>query len=101
METGQYLRCDRDGCDHVESIPKLQAEMIGKPCPKCGDNLLTKEDFAHWEKVVEPQLAALRLIEAAAIEAGVISPDDPKIKFSLNHHNGVSNLNVTIPEEAQ
>lgn len=102
METGQYLRCDRDGCDHSETIPQITASMIGKPCPKCGDSLLTKEDFAHWEKVVEPQMAALRMIEKAAIEAGLVSENDAKVRFNLHHHNGVNTLKVTPePEESQ
>lgn len=40
-----YLKCDEPDCDHVEYHKKISAEMIGKPCPKCGANLLTEEDF--------------------------------------------------------
>ena len=42
------LWCDRPGCGHIQMGPVLNAKsitaLIGTPCPKCGDNLLTKED---------------------------------------------------------
>ncbi len=95
METGHYLRCDRDGCDHQETVPDITETMIGKACPLCGDSLLTQADFDYWQTVVAPQLAALRIIEAAALEGGVVSANDPKVRFNLHHHNGASTLKVS------
>ncbi|WP_417624997.1 hypothetical protein [Paremcibacter congregatus] len=94
METGHYLRCDRDGCDHQETVPGITEDMIGKACPNCGDSLLTKADYEHWANVVEPQLAALRVIEAEAIKQGIVGADDAKIIFDINHHNGASTVKV-------
>lgn len=100
MDTGHYLTCDRAGCDHRETVPGITADLIGKPCPKCGDNLLTKEDFDHWERVVEPQMVALRIIEAAAIKAGLVDENDPLVQFNLHHHDGVQTLKITPEPEA-
>lgn len=45
-ETG-FLQCDKDGCDYREDgIINAELEThINKPCPKCGENLLTLEDY--------------------------------------------------------
>lgn len=43
--TGGVLCCDTDGCGHEDPAEKLTADLIGKPCPKCGASLLTAEDF--------------------------------------------------------
>lgn len=42
------LNCDTPGCGYVDATVPLNwtttRTMIGTPCPKCGANLLTKED---------------------------------------------------------
>lgn len=42
------LRCDAPGCGYLDPVPELTPEYlmanIGRPCPKCGASLLTKED---------------------------------------------------------
>lgn len=41
-----FLKCDAQGCDyHTPDQFELTADMIGTPCPKCGANLLTEEDY--------------------------------------------------------
>lgn len=39
-----FLKCDRKGCPHIEFHHSLTDKHIGKPCPRCGDSLLTHED---------------------------------------------------------
>lgn len=39
-----FLKCDAEGCDHQERA-QISREHIGRPCPKCGANLLTEEDY--------------------------------------------------------
>lgn len=46
-----YLKCDEPGCDHREFIGDLTRDLIGKPCPKCGANLLTKSDYKLGRRV--------------------------------------------------
>lgn len=45
----EFLKCDRPGCDHVEKVGRITADMVGLPCPKCGDNLLNQEDWENWQ----------------------------------------------------
>jgi hypothetical protein len=53
MEVNVYgLQCDSPNCDYEDmSVPFSDYEKsIGKPCPKCGENLLTQEDY---DKVIQ------------------------------------------------
>lgn len=43
-----FLKCDTKGCLHVEMHDKLVKEMVGKPCPQCGSNLLTEDDWLDF-----------------------------------------------------
>lgn len=41
------IRCDAKGCDYeVSANPRSFHEFIDRPCPVCGANLLTKEDYS-------------------------------------------------------
>lgn len=49
------LICDNPHCDYespakTESVEELKTH-IGEPCPKCGESLLTEEDFKMTEDV--------------------------------------------------
>lgn len=41
------VKCDNSGCDFVVSFEAFEEyeQFINKPCPKCGENLLTQEDY--------------------------------------------------------
>lgn len=45
--TGGGLKCDNPDCDFVDmSIPiNDYKKWVNAPCPKCGANLLTKQDY--------------------------------------------------------
>jgi hypothetical protein len=47
LESG--LKCDNPKCDWEDrTIPHSDYEKcIDKPCPKCGENILTKEDYSN------------------------------------------------------
>jgi hypothetical protein len=49
------LKCDNPACDYWdESVPVSEYKnSIGKPCPKCGQSLLTQEDYDLFEQVNE------------------------------------------------
>ncbi len=47
------LKCDNEKCGYVESVPMDKwMEYINKPCPKCGENLLTIEDYNNALQVM-------------------------------------------------
>lgn len=45
----RFLKCDKKGCVHVEFHDDITSALIGKPCPHCGSNLLTQEDYENME----------------------------------------------------
>lgn len=58
----EYLKCDAAGCNHVENVAAITEEMVDKPCPVCGANLLTREDWEAWK----PFQALLSAVESIA-----------------------------------
>ncbi|WP_422073918.1 hypothetical protein [Tranquillimonas rosea] len=63
----EHLKCDAAGCDHVEDVDQITEDHVGMPCPKCGANLLTEEDWAEWK----PMQALISAME----RAGYARPD--------------------------
>lgn len=56
------LKCD--ACDYRETVAReLTEDLIGEPCPECGANLLTREDFDHAHAV----FAALQPLETMGL----------------------------------
>tara|TARA_R110000850_G_scaffold109178_1_gene221946 strand:+ start:689 stop:970 length:282 start_codon:yes stop_codon:yes gene_type:complete len=45
----EVLNCDAKGCGHVEDVGEITADMVDTPCPVCGANLLTNEDWVAWQ----------------------------------------------------
>ena len=47
------LNCDNDHCDFtIADIPDEDAEgWVDRPCPRCGENLLTRDDYDRWSVV--------------------------------------------------
>ena len=49
------LKCDNPNCDYNDpSVPFSDYEKsVNKPCPKCGDNLLTQDDYNQTLQMVQ------------------------------------------------
>jgi len=88
---GQSLKCDAAGCDHVEPVPEITADLIGTPCPKCGANLLTEEDHAAGLEIQ----AMVALINEAI---GPVDVPDEVVRtataVSFNPHKGSLTIKV-------
>ncbi|MEH7827631.1 hypothetical protein [Gemmobacter denitrificans] len=82
-----FLKCDADGCDHREDVPEITADMIGKPCPKCGANLLTEADYREGMRMKH----FLEALEKLGI-AGSTKPD--AVPVSINPHAGEINIKI-------
>lgn len=63
------LKCDNPSCDWVDATVKDESlsDWINKPCPKCGENVLTERDYMN-----------AKLLLAAAEIANSIPPDKMK-----------------------
>ena len=86
------LQCDAEGCDWVDkTIPDTDyPKWLNAPCPKCGANVLTQEDYDAYFFFMD----MLRL--AASIEV----PEEEKQMYQLeaSFHKGL-NLNITKVED--
>ena len=56
IEDTDLIKCDNESCDYTivnESgdINTPLKHYINRPCPKCGENLLTVSDFRDFEKL--------------------------------------------------
>jgi len=49
------IKCDNPSCDHFEKDVPFEnySEYVDKPCPKCGENLLTQEDFESANRMMD------------------------------------------------
>lgn len=49
------LQCDNPSCDWTDETVKVEnyKQWLNAPCPKCGENVLTQEDFDTVLKVME------------------------------------------------
>lgn len=80
---GGGIMCDNPKCDFTDPTVTDFPSYINKPCPKCGENLLTEEDF----KVHENMMAMIKLINEVLPE---VTPEDEKdmAHMSVHYHAG-------------
>lgn len=73
--------CDNPQCDWKnESVDTLQmALLVNHPCPKCGQNILTADDYIGMMQVI-----------AVAENAPESNDDNQKVDFSVKVHNGIT-----------
>jgi len=87
--TGLYLKCDADGCTHREGSEAYTQEMVGKPCPVCGESLLTQSDFDGWMINVQP------ILDLMIAEKMVSMGDDPDTAaMSVGLHDGKTSIEI-------
>ena len=94
-ETG--LQCDNPECDWTDVSISFSEykEWIDKPCPKCGMNLLTQEDYLRSEmlRLSFELINSLPLEEVAKLSAGIV-PADLKNHPMFAGAKGLSNLDA-------
>ena len=76
------LKCDNPKCDWKDESIKLDDydDWLDKPCPKCGEVVLTHEDLGYLHM----------MIEIADVLNGLDIPLDPneeKVEMSVDVHN--------------
>lgn len=82
------LSCDAAGCGHVEPVEAILEADIGRLCPKCGANLLTREDFDYWAAHIEPMVRALE--DLGLVRDG--QPDGGEASLFFGHHAGKTTI---------
>ena len=56
-QQNSLVTCDNPKCDYTvactDDTEKSLVLFIDKPCPKCGENLLTKEDYLQYQNLIK------------------------------------------------
>ena len=80
-----FLKCDNSTCDHVEFVDEISADMIGKACPKCGENLLTQEDHDGFVEAISA------INDMANIDS---NESDLQVEMTVNYHKNKLSLDI-------
>lgn len=87
------LKCDNVNCDWADPSIKMEEykNYLNSPCPKCGDNILTEEDYENVKKLFgmvdfvnnlsEEEMKELRV----DMESSGIDPKE-KLIMTINTH---------------
>jgi hypothetical protein len=110
------LKCDNESCDYENPTIKVEdyKEWIDKPCPKCGENLLTQEDFDNTMVVIEmtkmfndmPEDMFQLITDASKDKKSILDdydlpPDTERVNIKLDMHKGVKIKEVTAVKKAE
>ena len=115
--------CDNDACDYFDDTVLFSQlkDFVNKPCPKCGSNLLTEEDYkaavtfrkmgeklnSMPKEVVEALLKTVNVVRLPEDEENAqriravtdkIAPDD-LVHVTLKFKDGIQVLDVSKFEE--
>jgi len=94
------LKCDNPECDYKdEDIPGSDYEQyINKPCPDCGENLLTQDDYDKVQKI-QQSVMDLNSLFGDMKNMGMPTGDDSgeRVKLDLSSFFGDDeNMNEEI-----
>lgn len=97
------VKCDNPSCDYKvlnenkdPNNPKLE-EFLNKPCPKCGENLLTEKDYKDFNRMMK----VVGIINKIGSIFGLSSKSDSKdnVKVSIGVHDGKYTVKVKEDEQ--
>lgn len=89
----EYLKCDAPGCDHSENVEAITADMVGRPCPKCGSNLLTEADWTMYSTVFQPAMRAM-YVAGIARPASIGTAREQVLR--VGYHDGEMTVRVPV-----
>lgn len=83
------LQCDSESCDYIDYdyIQDQIESYINKPCPKCGENLLTEQDYKN-------QMLLLNLISLVNV---FDVPHEKKVPAIVTTHKNIE-ISVKVGE---
>lgn len=86
------IKCDNPNCDYDDMSIKVEEyeQWLNKPCPKCGENLLTEDDYRNTQFLLEVTKIANKIYPK--IE------DDEKIVTMSVKMNGTGDMKLDIKE---
>jgi len=95
------VKCDNPLCDYEVSNdtkdpnnPDLK-EYLNRPCPKCGENLLTEKDYKEFLKMMKLVRIINKMSRFLRIKP---KSDDKQVLVSVNCHDGKYTVKVQEDE---
>ena len=89
-ETKGRVNCDTPGCGFSAEITDSELpQWLNKPCPKCGENLLTQEDFDSVSRLLHV------IDQAGSIAKALNLPDKNVIVKAKTNTKGGINIDVS------
>lgn len=81
------LICDNPKCDWKDETVRSDQylDWLNKPCPKCGENVLTDQDYENVQKMFE----AVKLLNRVADLIG-FEESTERVKVTINTHEKIS-----------
>ena len=85
------IKCDNRECDFMDDSVKVEDynNWLNRPCPKCGENLLTEEDYNN----VQLLMSMVNTINGLYPEG--IPENEEEIAMSIDM-NGTGEMNFNI-----
>lgn len=103
----QGLKCDAAGCDYTYVFNKVDTyeKYLNAPCPKCGANLLTQEDYDTMmsfldlvESTNSPNFVAPVFPDEIQALVDQLSDPDKKAKLKMEFVDGLPVMTSDDPE---
>lgn len=89
--------CDNTACDYKAEVKQTELEgWINKPCPKCGENLLTPEDYINGVSVQMSAALLNAMSEEDLMQFADILKGEKKVStnektlLQIDTHNGIT-----------
>ena len=86
------IKCDNPNCDFMDMSVKVEDydKWLNKPCPKCGENLLTDDDYRNIQFLLGMEELANKIYPK-------IEDNESIVKATINM-NGTGDMNVAIDD---
>jgi hypothetical protein len=93
------VKCDNKSCDYIDKTATVErySEYLNKPCPKCGENLLTEEDYKLAQQLNAlanfiNSLSQEQIQELNKAQGVEVDPElaNKKVSVTFNAHDSIS-----------
>jgi len=93
------VKCDNKSCDYIDKTATVErySEYLNKPCPKCGENLLTEEDYnlaqqlnalaTFMNSLTQEQIDELNKAQGVELNPKL---KNKKVSVTFNAHKSIS-----------
>lgn len=84
------IKCDNPNCDFRDDNVQMgdYEQWLNKPCPRCGQNLLTEEDYRNTQFLIEMTKVANKIYNPP-------KPDDEIVNMRIDM-NGTGDMKLDI-----